>query len=82
MKVKLTVQANLADRPDGYLGQTGATYVIGAKEEANLEEAFKYLLLALADFYGMCYTADELNAQLDRAAEAFQELRFSDVKET
>lgn len=76
MKVQLTIQIHLKDRPKDHLGQFGETLVVGGKAPANMAEAVRALVESAAPFYAQCYDAAELNRQREMLAEWLKEARF------
>lgn len=80
--VKANAQYYLKDPPNGYLGLTTETYQIGLKP-CPLGDVIMGLVLSLTRFYAMTMqgvSVDEINTEIQRAAEGLAALSFEEVE--
>lgn len=81
MRVSISVNITLKDRPKDFRGMYRESIVIGKDEPVTLDEMLGGLLIRLAPYYGACATPEELNEALDRLAEYFREVGFGRPEE-
>ena len=79
MKVQLTLRIDLKDQPDGYVGMTGQTWVIGKEDDLGLFDGVARLFQIVAPFYAECRDAEDLNADAARLAEWIAGVEFREV---
>lgn len=81
MKVQLTLQIHLKDRPDGYAGLTSETWVVGKEDDLGLFDGIARVFAATAPYYAMCQDVNALNADVGRLAEWLQGVEFKGPEE-
>lgn len=73
MHVSISLQITIKDKPKHYLGLTQENYVIGKEKEVLLADAILAMSHCVVNLYGHCYPLEDLNAELQRAAELLKE---------
>lgn len=74
MRLSLTVQYTLKDRPKGYLGLTGEYVTYGRQGPVPFERMAYMLLRDTLAYYCMFQNAEALNAALDKLRKGISDL--------
>ena len=69
MRVSISAQFTIKDRPEGYLGLTGEHWNFGKDEALSLSDMCGAVLFRILWYYGLWMTPEEMKAEIDEVAE-------------